>query len=48
MCVDDDEYVKATDKIHSEKEKLDYKPNEILLMKKVVDTFYKHEKYYLD
>ena len=45
---DDDEYVKATDKIHSQKEKLGYKPNEILLMKKVVDTFYKHEKYYLD
>ena len=45
---DDDEYVKATDKIHSQKEKLGYKPKEILLMKKVVDTFYKHEKYYLD
>ena len=44
----DEEYIKVTDKIHSEKEKLGYKPNEILLMKKVVDTFYKHEKYYLD
>ena len=30
------------------KKQLDYVPNEIELMKKVVKTFYKHEKYYLD
>ena len=30
------------------RKQLDYAPNEIELMKKVVKTFYKHEKYYLD
>jgi hypothetical protein len=30
------------------KKQLHYTPNEIELMKKVVTTFYKHEKYYLD
>jgi len=36
------------EKINSQKQKLNYNPNEISLMKKVVKTFYKHEKYYLD
>ena len=35
-------------KIQSEKQKVDFIPNEISLMKKVVETFYKHKKYYLD
>jgi hypothetical protein len=34
--------------IGDSREKLNYTPNEIQLMKKVVKTFYKHEKYYLD
>ena len=35
-------------KINSQREKLNYRPNEISLMKKVVKSFYRHEKYYLD
>ena len=36
------------EKVDDFRKQLDYTPNEIELMKKVVKTFYKHEKYYLD
>ena len=45
---DGEELSSVNDKIESEKQNLSYRPNEISLMKKVVVTFYKHEKYYLD
>jgi translation elongation factor EF-1alpha len=34
--------------INQYKEKLDYHPDEIKLMNNVVETLYKHGKYYLD
>ena len=43
-----EELSSISNKIESEQKKLNYKPNEISLMKRVVDTFYKHEKYYQD
>ena len=45
---DGEELSSVNEKIESEKKKLSYRPNEISLMKKVVATFYRHEKYYLD
>ena len=36
------------ERIEGFRKKLDYNPNEIQLMQKVVETFYRHEKYYLD
>ena len=45
---DGEELSSVNEKIESEKKKLSYRPNEISLMKKVVATFYRHEKYYQD
>ena len=47
ICSQED-FEELNKKINMFKEKLSYQPNEILLMKRVVATFYKHEKYYLD
>ena len=47
ICSEED-FEELNKKINMFKEKLSYQPNEILLMKRVVATFYKHEKYYLD
>ena len=44
----DEELSSIGNKIESEQKRLNYKPNEISLMKRVVETFYKHEKYYQD
>ncbi len=45
---DGEELSSINDKIESEQSKLSYRPNEISLMKNVVATFYRHEKYYQD
>jgi hypothetical protein len=45
---DEENLIRMNAKISTFREKLNYHPNEISLMKKVVETFYKHEKYYLD
>ena len=45
---DGEELSSINNKIESEQSKLSYRPNEISLMKNVVATFYRHEKYYQD
>ena len=45
---DGEELSSINSKIESEQRKLSYRPNEISLMKNVVATFYRHEKYYQD
>ena len=43
-----DKYKEVNEMIKEYREKLDYHPDEISLMSNVVNTLYKHGKYYLD
>ena len=43
-----EDYLQKLKKINNYRDKLNYYPDEIALMDKVVNTFYKHGKYYLD
>ena len=43
-----DEFQNINKMLNGYKKKLDYHPDEITLMNKVVDRLYKHGKYYLD
>ena len=45
---DRDKLNKVNEMIKEYKDKLEYHPDEITLMSNVVNTFYKHGKYYLD
>ena len=43
-----EDYLEKSKKINNYRAKLNYYPDEIDLMNKVVNTFYRHGKYYLD